>query len=124
MKFRPKTTKSNIVGFYIDVDIDIPATENIDEDNIINDLIGQRSADAVEDELSDDDEADNTRMNVISNQRVTTCINDVRQFCEQNTGGSEFFNVLDKLEKFVTRVQFSAAKAGVQRDIASYFKKC
>ncbi|KAH3784075.1 hypothetical protein DPMN_162026 [Dreissena polymorpha] len=26
-----------------------------------------------------DDEADNTRMNMISNQRVTTCINDVRR---------------------------------------------
>ncbi|XP_052217900.1 tigger transposable element-derived protein 4-like [Dreissena polymorpha] len=61
---------------YIDVDIDIPATENIDEDDIINDLIGQRSADAVEDEPSDDDEADNTRTIVISNRRVTTCIND------------------------------------------------
>ena len=68
-----------------------------------------------------DDEADNTRMNMISNQRVTMCINDVRLFCGRNTGGSEFFNVIDKLEKYVTRVQFSAAKAGVQRDIASYF---
>ncbi|KAH3722258.1 hypothetical protein DPMN_065214 [Dreissena polymorpha] len=27
---------------YVDMDIDIPATENIDEDDIINDLIGQR----------------------------------------------------------------------------------
>ncbi len=62
-------------------------------------------------------------MNMISNQRVTTCINDVRQFCEQNTGGSQFFNFLDKLEKYVTRVQFSAANAGVQKDIASYLKK-
>ncbi|KAH3696317.1 hypothetical protein DPMN_083779 [Dreissena polymorpha] len=63
-------------------------------------------------------------MNMISNQHVTTCINDVRQFREQNTGGSEFFNVLDKLEKYVSRVQFSAANDGVQRDIASYLKKC
>jgi len=47
-------------------------------------------------------------------------INDVRQFCEQNTGGSELLNVLDKLEKYVTCVQFSAANADVQRDIASY----
>ena len=62
-------------------------------------------------------------MNMISNQRVITCINDVRQFCEQNTGGSQFINFLDKLEKYVTRVQFSAANAGVQKDIASYLKK-
>ncbi|KAH3872807.1 hypothetical protein DPMN_036030 [Dreissena polymorpha] len=62
-------------------------------------------------------------MNMIYNQRVTTCINDVRQFCEQNTGGSQFFNFLDKLEKYVTRVQFSAANAGVQKDTASYLKK-
>ncbi|KAH3808155.1 hypothetical protein DPMN_136506 [Dreissena polymorpha] len=70
-----------------------------------------------------DDEADKTRMNMISNQRVTTCINDVRQFCEENTGRSEFFNVLDKMEKYVTRVQFSAANASVQRDMESYLNK-
>ena len=70
-----------------------------------------------------DNEANITKMNMTSNQRVTTCINDVRKFCEQNTGGSEFFNVLNNLEKYVTRVQFSAANAGVQRDIASYLKK-
>ncbi|KAH3781931.1 hypothetical protein DPMN_159840, partial [Dreissena polymorpha] len=50
-----------------------------------------------------DDEADNTFMNMILNQRVTTCSNDVRQFCEQNTDGSQFFNFLDTMEKYVTR---------------------
>ncbi|KAH3773178.1 hypothetical protein DPMN_174533 [Dreissena polymorpha] len=59
-------------------------------------------------------------MNMIYNQRVTTCINDVRQSYEQNTGESQFFNFIDKLEKYVTHVQFSAANAGVQKDIASY----
>ncbi|KAH3882131.1 hypothetical protein DPMN_006062 [Dreissena polymorpha] len=68
-----------------------------------------------------DDEADNTLMNMILNQRVTTCSNDVRQFCEQNTDGSQFFNFLDTMEKYVTRVQFSAAYTSVQKDIASYF---
>ena len=102
------------------MDFDIPATENIDEDDIINDFIGQRSADAVEDEPSDDE---NTKINMISNQRVITCIDDVRQFCEQNTGGSEFFNVIDKLEKYVTRVQISAANVGVQRETSRLISK-
>ncbi|KAH3820222.1 hypothetical protein DPMN_121966 [Dreissena polymorpha] len=62
-------------------------------------------------------------MNMISNQSVTTCINVVRQFCEQNMGGSQFFNFLDKLEKYVTHVQLSAANAGVQKDIASLKNK-
>ncbi|KAH3897973.1 hypothetical protein DPMN_022169 [Dreissena polymorpha] len=57
----------------------------------------------LKDESSDDDEADNTRMNMISNQ-----------------GGSELLNVLDKSEKYVTCIQFSAANADVQRDITSY----
>ncbi|KAH3751582.1 hypothetical protein DPMN_186149 [Dreissena polymorpha] len=68
-----------------------------------------------------DDEADNTLMNMVCNQRVTTCINDVRQFCEQNTGGSQFFNFLDKLEKYVTRGQFSAAYAALPELSSNWF---
>jgi len=104
---------------YMDIDKELPATEDVTDESIFNDLIEARSADAIQ---SSDEEAEEEPRQKNSIRTSVEFISYVLQTLEETEESTKAQQHLDYVEKFLRKKLFFS-NALVQSDLMSFKKK-
>lgn len=103
---------------YIAIDDELPATEDVSDSSILQDLLDARSADALHSSEEDDDDDQIPAPKITVKTAIAAC-DTLRRFLEENEDTQLLQTYIDKIEGYTSRCHFTEAS---QKTITSFFK--